>query len=115
MKDFLKRAVNKSSTRFRILFKNYDNRSLNCSYSDPLKTELIPSGHRLSFNCIALALLGALFFVSSVNAAPTVTGTKGAVYPLNNDNSARPGDTITYTISVGNTAATGVANDASSV
>jgi uncharacterized repeat protein (TIGR01451 family) len=35
----------------------------------------------------------------------TVTATKNASFPLNNDNSARPGDTITYTIGIGNGAA----------
>src|SRR5688572_9093161 len=105
----------KPSTRFRVLFKNYDNSVPKLLLFDPLKTELRPSGPGPSLKSLALALLGSLAFLSFADAAPTITGTKGAVYPLNNDNSARPGDTITYTISVGNTAVTGVANDATGV
>ncbi|HYJ05296.1 MAG TPA: putative Ig domain-containing protein, partial [Chthoniobacterales bacterium] len=56
---------------------------------------------------LASCLLATAFFLFPVSfvSAQTVTGSKGAVYPLNNDNSARPGDTITYTITTGNGAA----------
>jgi hypothetical protein len=53
---------------------------------------------------MALSVLGASA-LPSLAPAQTVTGTKAAVFPPNNDASARPGNTITYTISVGNAAA----------
>ena len=46
---------------------------------------------------LALAIVG-----------PTISGTKAAAFPPNNDASARPGDTINYTISIVNTAGAGV-------
>ncbi len=47
----------------------------------------------------------------SASAAPNVSGNQSATFPLNNDNSARPGDTITYSGTIqnsGNMDATGV-------
>ncbi|MEY2512568.1 MAG: hypothetical protein QOE26_3331, partial [Verrucomicrobiota bacterium] len=44
---------------------------------------------------------------SFATAAANVSGTKAAAFPPNNDASARPGDTITYTIGVGNNGAAG--------
>jgi len=84
-----------------------------------LKTKIHPSAlpapagvRRRCALAISLALLGALALPSWAIAAPTVTGTKNAAFPPNNDASARPGDTITYTIGVSNAAgatdATGV-------
>ena len=52
---------------------------------------------------VAFSLL--LSALPSLSPAQTVSGTKAAAFPPNNDASARPGDTITYTISVGNAAA----------
>ncbi len=52
-----------------------------------------------------------LFAYTSAFAAPTVSGTQSATFPPNNDNSARPGDTITYSGTIQNTGnmdATGV-------
>jgi uncharacterized repeat protein (TIGR01451 family) len=63
---------------------------------------------RPRFAAIALALFGLIALPSLVLAAPDInTKTKNATFPLNNDNSARPGDTINYTISVGNNGAAG--------
>ncbi|HZE57233.1 MAG TPA: putative Ig domain-containing protein, partial [Chthoniobacterales bacterium] len=55
-----------------------------------------------------LAFFGLVVLPSLALAAPDInTKTKNAGFPLNNDNSARPGDTITYTIGVGNNGAAG--------
>src|SRR5438067_3079057 len=63
---------------------------------------------------LALAFAGMVALPSLATAAPVgVTGTKSAAFPPNNDSSARPGDTITYTISVVNSAA--AAGDATGV
>ncbi|MEY2578086.1 MAG: hypothetical protein QOI49_910, partial [Verrucomicrobiota bacterium] len=80
-----------------------------------MKTTTNPSGNSLSSKlrtaqrsslqaiAIAIALLPSLAL-----AAPDInTKTKNASFPLNNDNSARPGNTITYTIGVGNNGAAG--------
>src|SRR5256714_15459396 len=57
---------------------------------------------------LALVVLGLVALPSLALAAPDInTKTKNATFPLNNDNSARPGDTINYTISVGNNGAAG--------
>src|SRR4051812_9719556 len=57
---------------------------------------------------IALAMFGLIALPSIATASPDInTKTKAAGFPLNNDNSARPGDTITYTIGVGNNGAAG--------
>ena len=67
---------------------------------------------RPRFAAPALALFGLITLPSlGLAAAPNVSGTKAAAFPPNNDASARPGDTITYTIGVSNTGssdATGV-------
>ena len=59
---------------------------------------------------IALALFGLIALPSLALAAvgPNVSGTKTPAFPPNNDASARPGDTINYTISIVNTAGAGV-------
>src|SRR5204862_2657244 len=55
-----------------------------------------------------LAFFGLVGLPQLILAAPDInTKTKNASFPLNNDNSARPGDTITYTIGVGNNGAAG--------
>src|SRR2546430_6352919 len=47
---------------------------------------------------LALAFAGMIALPSLAVAAPDInTKTKSALFPLNNDNSARPGDTINYT------------------
>jgi uncharacterized repeat protein (TIGR01451 family) len=78
-----------------------------------LKTILLPS-HRL-LTVVFAGILGLVALPSLALAAPDInTKTKNAAFPLNNDNSARPGDTINYTISVGNNGAAGT-TDATSV
>src|SRR5436190_192857 len=51
---------------------------------------------------IVLAMFGLMALPSLASAATAVSGTKSPAFPPNNDATARPGDTITYTISVVN-------------
>jgi Bacterial Ig domain/Right handed beta helix region/Immunoglobulin I-set domain len=79
----------------------------------PLKTTIYPPASSPSFLSHArvaslLVVFGLIALPSLVLAAPDInTKTKNATFPLNNDNSARPGDTIHYSISVGNNGAAG--------
>jgi hypothetical protein len=77
-----------------------------------VKTKFVPSVRFRSLPLTALALFGLVALPSLALAVPAVTGTKAAAFPPNNDSSARPGDTITYTIGIGNGAA---ATDATGV
>jgi hypothetical protein len=59
---------------------------------------------------LMLALLGLIALPSLAAAAvgPIMSGTRATAFPLNNDNSARPGDTITYTAAISNATGTKV-------
>src|SRR5205814_3239640 len=66
------------------------------------------TGRSPCLHMIALAVLWIIVLPAFSSAAPDInTKTKNASFPLNNDNSARPNDTINYTISVGNNGAAG--------
>ena len=66
------------------------------------------TGRCPSLQMLVLALFGMIALPYLAFAAPDInTKTKNAAFPPNNDASARPGDTITYTIGVGNNGAAG--------
>jgi hypothetical protein len=74
-----------------------------------LKPNLFPHSRLLS----TLAACALLVVPAAFISGQSVTAVKSAIFPLNNDNSARPGNTINYTVTISNGAA--ALNSASNV
>src|SRR5215212_5548622 len=92
-----------------IYLKTTSIKSAPCFRTPALKPKIRPHSRLLWILIAGVLLMIPAAFV----AGQSVTATKAAVYPLNNDNSARPGDTINYTITISNGAA--AVNNASNV
>src|SRR5215212_2422366 len=84
-----------------IYLKTTSIKSAPCFRTPALKPKIRPHSRLLWILIAGVLLMIPAAFV----AGQSVTATKAAVYPLNNDNSARPGDTINYTITISNGAA----------